>query len=140
MMTVFADTVYWVARVRPNDQWSDAARQARQSLGNVRLLTTDEVLTEFLAALSAGGEHIRGQAVKMVRKILADPNVTVLAQTRDSFFCGLAFYEQRPDKQYSLTDCISMNAIRANSLTKVLTIDRHFREEGFDVLMRRAKG
>jgi len=140
MMTVFADTVYWVARVRPNDQWSDAARHARQSLGNVRLLTTDEVLTEFLAALSAGGEHIRGQAVKMVRKILADPNVTVLAQTRDSFLRGLAFYEQRPDKQYSLTDCISMNAIRANSLTKVLTIDRHFREEGFDVLMRRAKG
>jgi predicted nucleic acid-binding protein len=140
MMTVFADTLYWIAVARPGDQWHDAAIRAKKSLGNVRLLTTDEVLTEFLAALSGGGEHIRRQAAKMVREILANPNVTMLPQTRDAFLRGLAFYEQRPDKQYSLTDCISMIAIRANSLTKVLTIDRHFLEEGFDVLMRRAKG
>ena len=135
MMTVFADTQYWIAIVRPNDQWKEAAERARSSLGTVRLLTTDEVLTEFLTALSHGGKQPRRQAVKIVRAILDNPNVKVLPQTRDSFLNGVAFYERRPDKDYSLTDCISMNAMRAESVTKILTNDRHFEQEQFEVLM-----
>jgi len=100
----------------------------------VRLLTTDEVLTEFLAALSCGGERFRGQAVKMVRAILDNPNVKVLPQSRDSFLRGVDLYEQRLDKEYSLTDCISMNAMRSECITEVLTNDRHFAQEGFHVL------
>ena len=54
MTTVFADTVYWVATVRPNDPWAQSANRARELLGRVRLVTTDEVLVEFLTALAAG--------------------------------------------------------------------------------------
>jgi predicted nucleic acid-binding protein len=135
MTTVFADTLYWVAIVKPDDPWKVAARRARSSLGNVRLLTTDEVLIEFLGLLRKGGEHIRRQGVRMVREILANPNVKVLAQSRDSFLRGIGLYEQRPDKEYSLTDCISMNAMWSESVSKVLTNDHHFRQEGFDVLI-----
>jgi len=137
MRTVFADTVYWIAIVRPNDQWRESAMQAKSLLGNVRLLTTDEVLSEFLAALSKGGEHLRRQASKMVRAILANPNVKVLAQSRDSFLRGLELYEQRPDKGYNLIDCTSMNAMKSESVSQVLTNDHHFAQEGFDVLMAR---
>lgn len=140
MTTVFVDTVYWVATVRPNDQWKDPARRAKESLGNVRLLTTDEVLAEFLASLSDGGEHIRRQAVGFVRAILDNPNVTVLPQSRDSFLAGMQLYEQRPDKKYSLTDCISMNAMKHESVNKILTNDHHFAQEGFVVLMQKGKG
>ena len=52
---VFADTAYWIAVFRPTDPWAEAARAARLRLGRIRLLTLDEVLAEFLAALSAGG-------------------------------------------------------------------------------------
>lgn len=135
MRKVFADTLYWVAIVKPTDQWAGSANKARALLGNVRLLTTDEVLTEFLAALSKGGEHLRRQAVKMVRAILANPNVRVLAQSRDSFLQGVELYEQRPDKEYSLTDCISMKAMWSESVSEVLTNDRHFAQEGFYVLI-----
>ena len=137
MTTVFADTVYWVATVRPNDQWKQSAQRAKESLGNVRLLTTDEVLSEFLASLSDGGEHVRRQAVQMARAILDNPNVTVLPQSRDSFLGGMRLYEQRPDKEYSLTDCISMNAMKRESVDKILTTDHHFAQEGFAVLMHR---
>jgi predicted nucleic acid-binding protein len=106
----------------------------------VRLLTTDEVLIEFLGLLRKGGEHIRRQGVRMVREILANPNVKVLAQSRDSFLRGMGLYEQRPDKEYSLTDCISMNAMRSEAVTKVLTDDHHFKQEGFDVLMTKHEG
>lgn len=134
MTAVFADTSYWIAIVRPNDQLAKPAKSARSLLGNVCLLTTDEVLTEFLAALSYD-KCLRRQAVEMVRAILGDPNIKVLPQTRESFVQGISLYEQRFDKKYSLTDCISMNAMRSESVTQVLTNDHHFEQEGFDVLM-----
>ena len=75
----------------------------------------------------------------MVRAILTNPDVTVVPQSRDSFLEGLALYEQRGDKHYSLTDCISITTMRAESLTDVLTNDRHFEQEGFTVLMKQGK-
>ena len=135
MKTVFADSHYWIAMVNPNDSWAKIAKAAKASLGEVFIVTTDEVLTEFLAALSRG-EHMRKQAAKMVRAILENLNVKVIPQTRESFLKGLAFYENRSDKEYSMTDCISMNVMKAESLAEVLTNDRHFEQEGFTVLIK----
>jgi predicted nucleic acid-binding protein len=135
--TVFADTLYWVAIFKTGDQWTEPAKRAKASLGNVLLLTTDEVLTEFLTALSKGGNSLRSIAVKAVRAILDNPNIRVIPQSRDSFFRGLSLYEQRYDKEYSLTDCISMNAMRYESVSEVLTNDNHFAQEGFTVLINR---
>ncbi|MBI4518133.1 MAG: nucleic acid-binding protein [Deltaproteobacteria bacterium] len=135
MRLVFADTLYWVAIVRPGDQWADAAKRARAALGPAIIVTTDEVLTEFLTSLAAGGEQLRRQAVRMVRAIMENPNVRVLPQSRDSFLRGVDLYGQRLDKQYSLTDCVSMNAMSLESVTEVLANDHHFAQEGFTVLM-----
>jgi len=41
-----------------------------------------------------------------VREILADPGMEMVAQSHESFLAGLALYERRPDKEYSLADCI----------------------------------
>ena len=136
MKKAFADSQYWIAMVNPKDSWASAAEAARASLGDIFMVTTDEVLTEFLAALSKG-EHMRKQAAKMVRVILENPNVRVIPQTRDSFLKGLTFYENRSDKEYSLTDCISMNVMKAESLVEILTNDRHFEQEGFTVLIKK---
>ena len=135
MKTVFADSLFWIALVKPEDQWAKAAKTAKSNLGDVLIVTTDEVLTEFLTALSRG-KHMRKQAGKMVRAILANPNVRVVPQTRDSFLKGLTLYENRGDKEYSLTDCISMNVMKAESLVEVLTNDSHFEQEGFTVLIK----
>ena len=133
MRTVFADTLYWVAIYDLNDQWAPAARRAMSSLGHVRLLTTDEVLSEFLTVMC--GERVRIEAAQLVRSILDHSNIKVLPQTRDSFLQGLERYEQRGDKEYSLADCISMNAMDSERVTDVLTGDGHFTQEGFNILM-----
>ena len=137
MRLVFADTVYWISIIKPKDPWCEAAKSAREKLGAVRIVTTDEVLTEFLAALSKSGPNLRRTVVKMVRAILSDANVRVVPQSHDSFLKGLALYEARSDKEYSLQDCISMNVMKSESITEVLTNDRHFGQEGFTVLMNR---
>ncbi|MEN6575094.1 MAG: PIN domain-containing protein [Phycisphaerales bacterium] len=140
MKQAFVDSLYWIAVVRPNDPWSDAAKHARQALGEAILTTTDEVLIEVLAALSCHGPALRRTAVRMVRAILNDPNIRVIQQTRDGFLKGVARYESREDKEYSLTDCISMNVMQLHSLTEVLTNDHHFEQEGFAVLIKRSDG
>jgi predicted nucleic acid-binding protein len=137
MKAVFADTVYWVAVARPDDQWSEAAHKARTSLGAVRLVTTDEVLVEFLTALSST-ERLRRVSAEMVRKIMASADVKVLPQTRDTFLSGVKLFEERSDKKYSLTDCISMNSMKKELISEILTIDNHFEQEGFEVLMKRS--
>jgi len=136
MKKIFSDTQYWIAIVNPGDSFASAAKAARLSIGEAFIVTTDEVLIEFLSALSKG-EHMRKQAAHMVRAILENPNVTVIPQTRDSFLKGLTFYETRSDKEYSLTDCISMNVMKDESLVEVLTNDHHFDQEGFTVLIKK---
>ena len=135
MNVVFVDAAYWIATANPNDQWHDVAERAREKLGDARLVTTDEVLAEFLTALSKFGPDLRTRAARTVGEIIANPNVEVIPQTRDSFLKGLELYKQRNDKSYSLQDCISMNVMASRSIVEVLTSDLNFEQEGFTILM-----
>jgi len=134
-LRLFADTFYWVAIALPDDQWAGAVIRLRASLEEVHLVTTEEVLIEFLTALSGKGESNRRLGAGIVRSVLADAGVTVVHQTHRSFLDGLALYEKRMDKGYSMVDCISMNVMRRLRIRQVLTNDRHFAQEGFAVLL-----
>ena len=57
----------------------------------------------------------------MTRHILSARNISVLAQTHETFSTGLDLYSTRLDKGYSTTDCISMQAMRREGLTDMLT-------------------
>jgi uncharacterized protein len=135
MRRIFADAVYWVAIAHRKDQWHARAVQVSQQLGAVTLVTTDEVLTEFLNHFSAYGDQTRVQATESVRDLLNDPTVIVVPQSRQTFLAGLALYEARSDKEYGLTDCISMVTMRQEGTTEILTHDGHFTQEGFIILL-----
>ena len=136
MNTVFADTFYWVAMANPRDQWHQRAMSVSRSLEQTRLITTDEALVEFLTLLSSHGEDVRNAAVRFTRGIINNPNIYVAPQTGNSFLSGLTLYERRPDKAYSLTDCISMQTMRDHGLTEALTHDHNFEQEGFTILLK----
>jgi predicted nucleic acid-binding protein len=135
--TVFADTLYWVASLTLGDPWHAATLRAVASLGQFHVVTTEEVLDEFLTAYAGRGEFLRRQAAKAVRAAMGNPHVTVRSQSHQSFLAGLALYESRADKAYSLTDCISMVTMRDEGITEVLTNDHHFTQEGFLILIHR---
>jgi predicted nucleic acid-binding protein len=63
-------------------------------------------------------------------------NARVLAQSEESFQAGWALYVARPDKGYSMTDCISMAAMRREGIVHALTNDAHFEQEGFRAVFR----
>jgi predicted nucleic acid-binding protein len=132
---VFADTFYWIALTNKRDSAHHEVMRLTASLGPKAVVTSDEVLTEFLT-FSASHELLRIAAGKAVQHLLNDPDIRVIPQSRDSFVDGLLLYNSRPDKGYSLTDCISMQIMRREGLTHVLTNDRHFEQEGFKALFR----
>jgi predicted nucleic acid-binding protein len=79
---------------------------------------------------------VRAQAAKNVTELIQSLSVLVVPQSRESFLTGLELYRARPDKGDSLVDCISMETMRREGLTEVLTNDRHFEQEGFRALSR----
>src|SRR5262245_56915045 len=132
--TVFADTFYWLALARPRDRWHTAVSRWAAVNPATRILTTDEVLTEFLNALSGTGPAGRAYAAATVLDLRNDPSIQVLPQTRADIDDALSLYQARLDKGYSLSDCRSMNAVRTLGISDVLTNDRHFTQEGFTIL------
>ena len=134
MRRFFVDAFYWIALLSPRDQWHARVRAFNAALAAYHLYTTDEVLTEFLAFYSATDPLLRTRAVGFVRSALQHPHTTVIPQTRSGFLEALALYEARPDKFYSLTDCHSMQVMRREGLTDVLTNDHHFTQEGFHIV------
>jgi hypothetical protein len=89
---VFADTFYWIALSLPGDAASARAGQIADDI-----VTTEEVLTEYLTFFCASPEHLRREAASNVEAILRDPTVRVVPQTHDSFVAGFELYRARPD-------------------------------------------
>jgi predicted nucleic acid-binding protein len=135
MRQVFADTVYWIALANPLDQWHALASRASRSPRGAKIVTSEEVLIEFLAHFSGQGRTIREGADRYAERVLSNPDIIVRPQSHDSFAGGFALYKARPDKGYSLTDCISMEAMRSEGTTQILTRDHHFTQEGFTILL-----
>ncbi len=134
-MKVFGDAFYWIALINSRDSFHRAVLKFSRSLRPQAIITTDEVLTE-VPTFCAADEPLRVGAALVVNDVLAGEHVRVIPQTRTSFLLGLALYQDRPDKSYSLTDCISMQTMRREGLIDVLTNDRHFEQEGFRALFR----
>lgn len=135
MNVVFVDALYWIAQINRKDQWHERAMRAEATLAGARFVTTEAVLVEVLNYLGGYGPSVRRSAARVLRRVLEREDVEVVEQTRDDFLAGLALYEARPDKGYSLTDCISMKTMRERGITAVLTHDHHFAQEGFAVLL-----
>jgi uncharacterized protein len=131
----FVDTLYFIALFNPKDQWHGRAIDASKLVAETKLITTEDVLVELLNFFSEYGEKARRGAVAQAEGILSAANIEVTPQSHDAFMAGLTLYRARPDKGYSLTDCISMHTMRERGVKEILTHDDHFRQEGFTVLL-----
>jgi predicted nucleic acid-binding protein len=66
----------------------------------------------------------------------ANPDVSVIACTEQLFQEGLDLYERRPDKDWSLTDCISFVVMKKAGISDALTGDHHFEQAGFTAILK----
>lgn len=65
-----------------------------------------------------------------------DVRTAVIAAEQSLMDRGLQLYSARPDKDWSLTDCISYVVMQENGLTEALTGDYHFEQAGFVAVLK----
>ncbi|ARV61915.1 nucleic acid-binding protein [Nostocales cyanobacterium HT-58-2] len=136
MRVVFADTGYWVALLNPHDDLHDKALNLSKSVQPAYIVTTEMVLVEVLNDFSARGEYFRQIAVNLIRSLYQHPNTTIIPQTSVQFQSALTLYEQRPDKEWSQTDCVSFKIMEEEIIFEALAYDKHFVQAGYTALMR----
>jgi uncharacterized protein len=136
MKNVFADADYFVALLNPREQLHPKAVEVSRSLRQVRLVTTEMVLTEVLAFYAERGPALRKAAADLANRLAADPNTTLIPQTSVQFTEALNFYQDHEDKVWSLTDCASFLAMRERGLGEALTHDHHYQQAGLVALLR----
>lgn len=103
MKRVFADTHFFIALLNARDEAH--ARAVRIEKGpQIHLLTTRWVLVELADAMAS--QAYRARAAIFLTLAKANPWLTILNGTDALFDQGCDLYSKRPDKAWSLTDCI----------------------------------
>lgn len=133
MTTRFADAFYFLALLNQSDAAHTAAlRWATAGRGS--LVTTAWVLTEVADAMAAPIN--RPLFLRLIEGFRILRTVEVVPAEPERFDRGLDLYSRRPDKGWSLTDCISFVVMTELGLTEALTGDHHFEQAGFRALLR----
>ncbi len=133
MKAVFADAFYFVALINRADQHHARVAAAAGRL-TAPIVTTEWVLAEFADALCASAS--RRLVPSIIRDLEQDPNVKIIPADSATFHRALALYGERPDKDWSLTDCASFVVMQEQGLVEALTGDRHFEQAGFTALLK----
>lgn len=133
MRTVFADTFYFLALLDSREAFHSKAIEFSRD-AEISLVTTEWVLAEFGNAYSDPRD--REDFVELYRVLKIHPRVKIVPADPQLFQQGVAFFAARPDKQWSLVDCISFVVMQRENLTAALTGDRHFEQAGFTALLK----
>jgi uncharacterized protein len=132
MKSTFVDTFFYLALILEDDQYHARAVAASASRRG-RFLTTAWVLTEVADALCEPPQ--RRLFTELLALLRSDPNTEIVAADEAVFDRGADLYAHRPDKAWSLTDCISFVVMTERGLTEALTGDHHFEQAGFRALL-----
>jgi predicted nucleic acid-binding protein len=133
MSRVFADAFYYFAILNPNDA-AHARARAYATAHDEPIVTTAWVLTELADGL-AKTDHRRAFS-QLVARIRAEPENEIVPPTEALMARGVQLYDSRPDKKWSLTDCISFVVMQERGITEALTGDHHFEQAGFTALLK----
>ena len=132
MEIVFGDAFFFIAWLNDRDEGHEQAIALGLSSSR-RIVTTEYVLVEVADALAETPQ--RSSIGAFFRLLRQSRSVEIIEGKRELLEEGLSLYATRPDKAWSLTDCISFEVMRERKLTEALTHDHHFKQAGFRVLL-----
>jgi len=127
-MIPFIDTYCFFAWLNPRDAGHERVTQWISGYTG-RFLTTEWVLMELADGLCS--QRLRNKVVQFLPTIRADPLFEIVPFDAAIYQAGFNLFAARPDKDWSLTDCISFAVMTQRGLTEALTTDHHFEQAGF---------
>jgi uncharacterized protein len=133
---LFLDSGYAIALAADSDQLHQRAVELAVDIEQKsrRMITTRAVLLEIGNSLSK--QRYRAAAVRLLHSLASDPTIEVVSLTDDLYRQAFDLFSERPDKEWSLTDCVSFVVMRSRGLAEALTADGHFEQAGFRALLR----
>jgi uncharacterized protein len=131
MSAVFVDAYFYTAVLDRSDQHHASVLRYLSERVDF-MVTTRWVLAEVANAMS--DSKFRSTTAHFLEKLEIDPGVKIIQSSDELFNRGLKLYANRPDKTWSLTDCISFIVMVDEGLHEALTGDRHFAQAGFVAL------
>lgn len=135
MERVLADTHFFIALLSERDADHQAAAQWFESIGQAQIVTSSFVLIELADGMS--GALTRGICAAFLSDLKASSSIRVVEAADTLIWRGVDLYSGRPDKEWSLTDCISFVVMKDENIAGALTADRHFEQAGFTTLLAR---
>jgi uncharacterized protein len=99
------------------------------------MVTTGWILTELADGLARSAQG-RLRFLATYADLEADADAVIVPCDHSLMKEGIQLYAQRPDKEWSLTDCISFVVMQKEGITGALTGDRHFEQAGFVALLK----
>jgi predicted nucleic acid-binding protein len=127
------DTGYLIALLNPHDQlharadaWSTHVTQG--------LVITEYVIWETVNFFSKPVNRAKVHA--LLAHLRSTGRYEIVAASSELFEAGLRVHAERPDKEWSLTDCISFVVMERRGITRALSYDQHFEQAGFEALLR----
>jgi uncharacterized protein len=126
----FVDNGYLIALEDADDENHLRALKHWEGLARVPALTTTSyVLDEVVTFFNVRDQHAK--AVELSEMLLESTSVRMIHVEEELLKSGLALLRSRPDKRYSLTDCVSFALMREHEIHVAFAFDRHFEQEGF---------
>lgn len=132
---VLVDTSYFVALLNPRDanHGKSVALARRWSKRNPALLTHDAVLIELANFFARS--PLRGVVHSAIVALRANPGWLIDRVEPALLARAERRYGRYLDKEWSLTDCISMELMSDHGCNDAATTDKHFEQAGFRALM-----
>ena len=134
---IFADAGYFFGAVLPDDELHPRVVQWVHALKEP-LLATEFVLVEVIDGLSSPLN--RGRAHALLDSLRRSPHIEIVSLSPELLAAGVQLHAVRPDKEWSLTDCISFHIMQIRGITRALAFDHHFEQAGFEALLRLSRG
>lgn len=132
MNAVFADTSYWIALALTTDQIHPRAIEIGAQVRSI--VTTNLVLAELGAAFARSQQ--RHLFLAIADQARSDAAIRTITIDEPLFRGSIELFRNRPDKDWSLTDCTSFVVMQREGITEALTADRHFEQAGFVALLK----
>jgi len=129
---VFADTSYFLALVSPRNALHARAVALSEVLAEP-VVTSAWVIQELADALAP--PPARAGFLHLLDTLVADPQTRIVEPDQALWRRGLVLYRGRPDRRWSLTDCLSFEIMRDGGITRALTSDHCFEQAGFRALL-----
>ena len=135
MTRVFVDTAAWVGLLNTRDELHEAAQRQIGELRrqNAQLITTEFVLLELANMFSA--LVWRQRVVKFIDGLHSLSSLQIISADSALLEEGWNLFQNRLDKEWSLTDCTSMVIMERNEIKMVFSSDHHFEHTGFVKLL-----